>query len=301
MLSEAGQVLNTGTSPDTENSAPEPPERPLRRKTDRTPERRNHFDTQEPRKPSPAKLVSAELDPSIDFGPRNDRFSAPRRREPLPVVKQTTLSRDQACPTHSAEPMHGNETEPLPIEEVRTQLFAESEGRFGARTVDFSSGVTLDGVDRMADHAPSILPPMPPRDTRWMPVSGTPNRAQPPDDRQRSMPVEVPMARSLDPIDEADRLRTMPRCCATCRDFKPVGDGSRGWCENPYAFTERRMVESGQLSCRSSFGSWWLPTDDVWLERADTTYHSRPTPILDEITRTGTDFDDKQTMGSHPD
>jgi hypothetical protein len=109
------------------------------------------------------------------------------------------------------------------------------------------------------------------------------------------------MARTLDPIDESERLRTMPRCCATCRDFKPVGDGSRGWCENAYAFAERRMVESGQLSCRSSIGSWWLPTDNIWLERADTTYHSRPTPILDEMLHADTDFDGKQTMGSHPD
>ncbi|HBY44815.1 MAG TPA: hypothetical protein DEG70_00970 [Chloroflexi bacterium] len=43
------------------------------------------------------------------------------------------------------------------------------------------------------------------------------------------------------------------------------------------------MVESGDLACRSSIGSWWLPNDDVWLDHADTTYHSRPTPLLDEL------------------
>lgn len=88
-----------------------------------------------------------------------------------------------------------------------------------------------------------------------------------------------------DPIDQHERLRTMPRSCATCRDFRQVGDSGRGQCVNPYAFSERRMVQSDQLACRSSLGMWWMPNDDVWLDGADTSHHGRPTPLLDAAMR----------------
>jgi hypothetical protein len=88
-----------------------------------------------------------------------------------------------------------------------------------------------------------------------------------------------------DPVDQQERLRTVRRCCGTCRDFRQVGDGSRGQCVNPYAFGDRRMVQSDQLACRSSLGMWWMPNDEVWLERADTSHHGRPTPLLDAALR----------------
>lgn len=88
-----------------------------------------------------------------------------------------------------------------------------------------------------------------------------------------------------DPLDQQEQLRGIKRCCGTCRDFRQVGDGSRGQCVNPYAFSERRMVQSDQLACRSSLGMWWMPSDDIWLERADTSHHGRPTPLLDAAMR----------------
>ena len=84
-----------------------------------------------------------------------------------------------------------------------------------------------------------------------------------------------------DPIDTDLRARALPRCCGTCRDFRRIGDGQQGWCENAYAFPKRRMVQSAELACRSSFGVWWLPYDEPWLERADITHHGRPTPMMD--------------------
>jgi len=88
-----------------------------------------------------------------------------------------------------------------------------------------------------------------------------------------------------DPVDQQERLKAVRRCCGTCRDFRQVGDGTRGQCVNPYAFGDRRMVQSDQLACRSSLGMWWMPNDDVWLERADTSHHGRPTPLLDAALR----------------
>ncbi len=104
---------------------------------------------------------------------------------------------------------------------------------------------------------------------------------------RRELPViqEIGLPDSDDPIDRAEHLRGIKRVCGTCRDFRQFGDGTRGQCVNPYAFSERRMVQSDQLACRSSLGTWWMPSDDVWLEGADTSHHGRPTPLLDAATR----------------
>jgi hypothetical protein len=45
------------------------------------------------------------------------------------------------------------------------------------------------------------------------------------------------------------------------------------------------MVERNQLACRSTIGSWWIASDDWWLQRADIAHHGRPTPIVDELLR----------------
>jgi hypothetical protein len=97
--------------------------------------------------------------------------------------------------------------------------------------------------------------------------------------------VEIPTALAVDPVDSSERLRTVRRCCGTCRDYRRDGDGERGWCENPHAFAQRRMVQSSELACRSSIGVWWLPHDELWLERADITHHGRPTPLMDVLGR----------------
>ncbi len=82
-----------------------------------------------------------------------------------------------------------------------------------------------------------------------------------------------------------DGLPSLPQCCRTCRDFRPIGDGSQGWCGNPYAFPERTRVMADDLACYSSLGSWWLPTDDWWLQQADISHHGMPTPHVDEYLR----------------
>jgi hypothetical protein len=97
--------------------------------------------------------------------------------------------------------------------------------------------------------------------------------------------VELPTALAVDPVDNSERLRAVRRCCGTCRDFRRDDDGERGWCENPHAFAQRRMVQSSELACRSSIGVWWLPHDELWLERADITHHGRPTPLMDVLGR----------------
>ncbi|MDI3339225.1 MAG: hypothetical protein QJR03_01710 [Sphaerobacter sp.] len=42
------------------------------------------------------------------------------------------------------------------------------------------------------------------------------------------------------------------------------------------------MVDANALACESTIGTWWVPADDWWLQKADIAHHGRPTPIVDE-------------------
>jgi hypothetical protein len=74
-------------------------------------------------------------------------------------------------------------------------------------------------------------------------------------------------------------------CCRNCRDYIPKDGGWRGWCSNPYAFEKRRLVDGDSIACQSTLGTWWSPSDDWWLERADIAHHSAPTPLVDNLIR----------------
>jgi len=93
-----------------------------------------------------------------------------------------------------------------------------------------------------------------------------------------TLPTTEPMVSPL--IGTA--AENMPRCCATCRDFRPAESGQRGWCNNRFAFDQRRMVQGDEIACAGSVGNWWVPTDDWWLQRGDISHHARPTPSVDE-------------------
>lgn len=98
-----------------------------------------------------------------------------------------------------------------------------------------------------------------------------------------SGPVTSDNGRAVSPLDETPWVAAIPRCCDTCREFQRDASGQTGYCGNPYAIGRRTMVKSEQLACRSSIGVWWLPSDDTWLDRADVSHHTRPTPYLDAV------------------
>ncbi|HEX5498601.1 MAG TPA: hypothetical protein VFX03_05205, partial [Thermomicrobiales bacterium] len=58
--------------------------------------------------------------------------------------------------------------------------------------------------------------------------------------------------------------------------------GGRGWCANRWAFSHRRVVDADDAApCTTSFGSWWLPVDEVWSTACDISGHGQSTPLLD--------------------
>lgn len=82
--------------------------------------------------------------------------------------------------------------------------------------------------------------------------------------------------RFADADEEDPAARQIEHVCATCRYFRPDGT-----CGNAFAFTYRRRVSEEYLSCASSIGAWWLPSDHYWESVVSFTHHGQPTPLLD--------------------
>ncbi|CAN5378685.1 hypothetical protein BH23CHL1_BH23CHL1_15920 [soil metagenome] len=205
-----------------------------------------------------------DFEPAVRLHSRTAKSSTPYAGGSRPSSTASSASAAVQPPVGAAEPgkLAEQGTEPLPTEDVRALLdhrypdapVAPRDDRTSPRGRDSREPfIHVDGAVRSS-------------------TTGLHDKQTTP---------QLQSAERLDPVDRVERLATLPRCCATCRDFRQVGADGRGWCSNPYAFGERRMVQSDQLACRSSLGMWWMPNDDVWLERADTSHHGRPTPLLD--------------------
>jgi hypothetical protein len=72
----------------------------------------------------------------------------------------------------------------------------------------------------------------------------------------------------------------IPRICETCRYLRPGVNGPT--CGAVYAQTYMRLIDLQRLSCASSIGAWWLPSDEYWESRVDISHHGDPTPLLDQ-------------------
>jgi hypothetical protein len=88
-------------------------------------------------------------------------------------------------------------------------------------------------------------------------------------------------------------LSRVPRICETCRYLRPGANGPT--CGAVYAQTYMRIIDLQRLSCASSIGAWWLPSDEYWESRVDISHHGDPTPLLEQyairLEERGTDDD----------
>lgn len=87
----------------------------------------------------------------------------------------------------------------------------------------------------------------------------------------------------------------LPRCCGTCKDFRPASDERRGWCTNQWAFKHRRMVDANDRPCETSIGHWWVAADFAWQGELDMSSFSRSTPLMDKFLGTDEHEDYDQT------
>lgn len=245
----------------------------------------------QPRKQAPVNREpeqSIQPVPAIEFRAVPPRFRE-ERKQPAPVPDSTLSDSPHRAPlSNGAEKpaaIDHSHTEPFPAavvrDAVRRELVDTRSEPSGLDPRRRAPGPALSAKAKSEASRTAGRTDLPPaveeRPTTW--YTGAGHIPQP----DIASDIQAPYA--VDPIDLSHELQSVRRCCATCRDFRQVGDGRTGWCNNPYAFSERRMVQSSEIACRSSLGVWWLPHDDLWLERADTTHHGRPTPLLDDAGR----------------
>ena len=123
--------------------------------------------------------------------------------------------------------------------------------------------------------APDAVRPVDPDDIRpWDYVEPRRTRSTEIDGRDGARPVSA----ALSPL-----WGEIPRCCRTCRDFRAAeAGGGGGWCTNRWAFRHRRMVDMDQLTCETTIGDWWLPSDEAWQDDFDIGRHALSTPLMDK-------------------
>lgn len=255
-----------------------------------------------PPPPVSPRVVGFVRDESVQFGASPSSFHTGRGTSDRVAERpRFTTEVDRRAPQHKPQPPDDfAETDDLPIAEVRAQT------RRGPESLAAATSVTVPSLQEEPVAAgEAIEPPIDDRDPGWRVWAGQIGNHRADDSVQEASSPSAHVAGEIatpripdNPAGVRQHPPRVPRCCATCRDFRPVGEGSTGWCANPYAFDEKRMVESSGLACHSSIGCWWLPSDEVWLDKADTTHHSRPTPLLDDLHKPGVERE--REMPSHP-
>jgi hypothetical protein len=207
---------------------------------------------------------------------------------PAPVPNHSTADRG-----HAIEPESASLLPPTPPRQPPTYFAIDQPGGMNAfRAALFGAGDSGTGEsddDRSLPVQPlAAAPSMEPRPDRdWLsrsPGDGTVDASfNSPPWWQHSGPAR-PSSRfargsSLDIPDEIlerddgprafDVASRVPKCCRTCRSFRPSDHRDEGWCMNGDAFTHRQMVNADRLSCRSSIGDWWLAADQSWIPPED--------------------------------
>ncbi len=185
------------------------------------------------------------------------------------VGGERSVSKPQLRPAIATRPELASDTSPLPADEINKLLAEQTHQTTGHASPAKSPTLPLEVNGRPGEGSLIHV------DGADLTITSNPDSfTSPPESAQ-------PLATS--PIDERKWVAGLPRSCETCQQFQRNPDGRTGICCNSHAFSSPTVVECQQLACRSSVGIWWLPSDDYWLERADVSHHTRPTPYLDAV------------------
>ena len=244
----------------------------------------------QPAEPSSGDFSSVPArEEAIDLPRRQDR-----RREDIPTVNdfemESIRNYDELVEERKQDPEERpSQRRQRPVEHPALQQ-REPLGdgqRAGALEDDVDSYASPWGEPEgtgQPDDAPSVRTASSPADAvrtldadelrPWSYVE--PRRGRPSDVDQRETARPAPPS--------ATKLwDDLARCCRTCRDFRPAEAGGQGgWCTNRWAFRHRRMVDVDQLTCETTIGDWWLPTDDAWQDDFDVGRHALATPLMDK-------------------
>jgi hypothetical protein len=224
-----------------------------------------------------------------DKGNESKFDAVPEIDQQRELVEQRPTTRPQ--PVRPRVRLTVDSRRPLPSNEARFDVIEEPEHESVRRIERESSRVTLPDLDEVVQPEPSSSAD--PRDSSYEDYSddGFETRAE--SDRESRDEQYFEPWEAAAPDDHATRdghdiWANIPRCCRTCRDFRPAGSGERGWCNNQWAFKHRRMVDSDDLPCETSIGHWWVPGDEAWQGEFDVSALGRPTPLMDRwFGRTG--------------
>jgi hypothetical protein len=239
-----------------------------------------------------------------------DGFQLPVLNEPMPVERAPVVPSFATAEPRSREPYRASPWLPLPpvpaqevsnremTEPVRATL-VESDDRFEreAQFVDPEPEPTWNELwddEEREETNESFLAVAEPEVDSDEPVYAELNFED---------AVVAPAATPWSPRpSETDRLLDMtiriapdvPRCCRTCRDFRPAERGERGYCTNRWAFDHRRLVKPDDIACETSLGCFWLPADHTWLGAADVSAHNDPTPLMDRWVPLTEEYEEEQ-------
>lgn len=240
--------------------------------------------------PSPGRRpISEGIRPPADKSPspRPSRENALRSQSGTQTSigssgRTTTLEQSDRPSGHVSV-----ETEARPTRSGTTEQFAvagEPGGEPGPSTARRAGAQPDETSKPPRESEPGIIQPMPNADEREAPsrsFGASPKGSS----TAPAAPsgLEPTFDRNTIAAKRSGQVPVIPCCCRTCLDFRPAEGGARGMCVNRLAFEQPTMVSADDIACASSIGNWWVPNNDWWEQKIDTSHHGRPTPNFDSL------------------
>ncbi|MGN6561532.1 MAG: hypothetical protein ACTHMU_02625, partial [Thermomicrobiales bacterium] len=223
--------------------------------------------------------VEAEQRPAASAAPTTPTRGASRYwDQPVPGPRFSRLRPEPAEPAAEQPPLAA--TQPVAPPRGPSELPAEPPRRT----------IRSLGTTPAAETQPVVPPPPPAEESR--PVMQRLPRTEPAVVAPPPAPPEVAprqvdetLLQQLAAEWRSQALEALAgQHCGSCRYFQ-TSDGQHGSCACQFTPCYRQPVGGGELGCLTGLGTWWAPTDEGWLQRAEPRRPRRATPLLDALER----------------